>query len=104
MNKPDHLYFVQCGEGGPIKIGITHSPKQRFSALQTACPYPLSVLYVRKVEDAPGQESALHRSFAKYRLSGEWFLPAKSILRLVQVITAANHRDAFGFSEEEAAA
>jgi hypothetical protein len=80
----DHLYFVQCGEDGPIKIGITGNPDQRFRALRTACPYPLTVLYCRGgFIDAPGYEAKLHRRYARYRLNGEWFLPSDVILGFI---------------------
>lgn len=69
------VYFVQAGDGGPIKIGYTtHKWRSRLSALQTGSPVRLGcrlVIAPATRED----EQELHRHFAAYRLEGEWFEP-----------------------------
>lgn len=101
MTNRKHLYFVQCGNGGPIKIGVTDSPKTRMRTLQTACPYPLTLLYCR--EWFVGREAELHKRFAKYRTWGEWFLPAQEILAYVEHATEIDRLEAAGYFNEGAA-
>ena len=39
------VYFIQSGEGGPVKIGHTNGDvKRRLEALQTGNPAPLKLL------------------------------------------------------------
>jgi hypothetical protein len=86
---PDHLYFIQCGDGGPIKIGVSFDPFVRLRTLQTAAPYPLQLLHSSgPLLDAPGYEARLHKRYAAIRLHGEWFLPADSLLVHITQIKA----------------
>lgn len=70
------LYFlrVQCGE--PIKVGITHDPASRLSALQTANWRSVSF---DRLWWLPGQaiaariEAALKLQFMPQHVRGEWF-------------------------------
>lgn len=65
------VYFIEAGEGGPIKIGKTGCLKNRLSTLQIASSAVLRVLAT-----APGRthrELAYHVQFADARLNGEWF-------------------------------
>lgn len=74
------VYFIQSVNGGPVKIGFVHRAsalKTRVVDLQIASPYPLQV-----VKTVPGDrhvEWQMHERFERWRLSGEWFLPAKEI-------------------------
>lgn len=68
------VYFVQCDDDGPVKIGATRADavEQRLGVLQTGSPYRLNLRHV-----APGDrgvERGLHRYFAHLRVRGEWFL------------------------------
>lgn len=76
----DHVYFIQVGDDGPVKIGRTAlSVKARLSAIQTGCPYELKLIGV--VDDATGGlEQELHRKFRRWRMRGEWFRPVPSVL------------------------
>jgi len=67
------VYFIQQGDGGPIKIGYTSGlAENRLLALQTANPYPLRLL--GSIRNAgKKKESELHKLFEYSRLSGEWF-------------------------------
>jgi hypothetical protein len=40
-----HMYFIQQGTTGPIKIGVSNNPYQRLANLQTANPYKLRLLF-----------------------------------------------------------
>lgn len=79
----DLVYFVQGTPGTPIKIGTTDSGRvrARVKQLQTGHPFPLRVL--RTVRGGKQLESDVHRMFADYRLSGEWFAPEPVVLALV---------------------
>lgn len=67
------IYFIQVGQGGPVKIGITKGPvAERLRVLQAACPYELRVAAI--IFDAhPVVESHLHGRFHSGRIRGEWF-------------------------------
>lgn len=72
------VYFVQAGEGGPIKIGWTGgSPSARMAALQTGNPHRLRLL--TSIEGTAADEAALHARFADSRLEGEWFAPSADL-------------------------
>lgn len=79
------IYFIQRGEGGPIKIGITASLTSRLRSLQTSSPTRLTVLATMPgtVED----EAGLHERFAAVRLSGEWFEPAEVLLAFIATLS-----------------
>lgn len=67
-----HVYVVQCEHGGPIKIGVAKDVATRLSAIQSCCPYPLSVLYIIK-NGGQDVERRLHRNLRHFRVHGEWF-------------------------------
>ena len=57
------VYFVQCGDGGPIKLGHTrHDINKRLAALQTANPFLLTAR--RTIPGSRRLESMLHKHFA----------------------------------------
>lgn len=66
------IYVVGCGEAY-VKIGFTGGEVEwRLKSVQTGSPEPLVLLashHGRSIHD----ETALHRRFAEYRTSGEWF-------------------------------
>lgn len=75
--RPRHLYLIQMGDDGPVKVGIAADVESRRRTLQTAIPYPLYTRYV-----LPGRahrEREMHERFAYFRLSGEWFEPIPEI-------------------------
>lgn len=74
------VYFIQSlGPGSPIKIGVTKDPRARLAQLQTASPYPLSLIGVIP-KSGRRVEADLHRRFGEYRITGEWFEPSKEIV------------------------
>jgi hypothetical protein len=98
------IYFIQAGEDGPIKIGLTNDLHKRMGALRTGCPFKLRLLAT-----TPGgllKERALQRTFADDRTHGEWFNPSSALLALIAeigepdpdpvIITHLQERDEFG--------
>lgn len=77
-NGPAWVYFIQAGQDGPIKIGVSDSVFDRLKALQTGNPEPLRL--IAAVIGDTQDELALHRRFRRQRLIGEWFRPSKKLL------------------------
>lgn len=82
----EHVYFIQVGEHGPIKIGVSKSPGKRLAQLQTSHAEPLQLRAVQV--GGRDLEMALHERFAAYRMSGEWFTPATDIVNYYLSIKA----------------
>ena len=72
-----YVYFIQGENGGAIKIGTTTDLANRLKTLQTGYPDTLRCLLLLRGNTK--LESQLHEEFKAYRLSGEWFKPAKAI-------------------------
>lgn len=80
-----HVYFVQQGDSGAIKIGCSKDPTKRLATLQ--CGHSE---HLRMLTCAPGtqqQERALHDRFAHLRVSGEWFRPGDDLLAYIRLVT-----------------
>lgn len=77
------VYFIQGSLSKRIKIGCTHlSISIRLKRLQTGSGEILSLLGC-----VPGGilvERKIHKRFSVHRLHGEWFLPARRILRFIR--------------------
>lgn len=72
------VYFVQAGEGGPIKIGVSGDVKTRMASLQGA-----HFERLRLLGSTPGtseDERKLHQRFSAARVKGEWFRPVPALL------------------------
>ena len=67
------LYCIQCQQF--IKIGISADFDNRLKTLQSATPFPISVVALRTVPLAGLEyaESYLHQHFADQQVQGEWF-------------------------------
>jgi hypothetical protein len=79
-----YIYFIQSGEGGPIKIGRTrYDPIRRLKGMQTGSH---ETLHLRRVIPSPGEhgEKAIHALFATARIRGEWFWPTKEVLAFIE--------------------
>lgn len=72
------VYFVQAGDGGPVKIGFSEKPEYRLSKMQADCPHALQLIAL--VDGDRDREAELHEEFAAHRRAGEWFDPAEAIL------------------------
>lgn len=77
------VYFIQCGDAGPIKIGIAQNVERRLADLEIASPYPLRLLGV--VSGGQEREGELHRRFASQILKGEWFSPSSELLGYIEI-------------------
>ena len=76
------IYFIQCGENGPVKIGYTDGDVQaRLAQLQTGCPYRLRLLWVYDGQDYTEQE--IHYRFEGERVRGEWFHFSESLYNFI---------------------
>ncbi len=80
------VYFIQAGQGGPIKIGSARYPELRIGALQVANHEELTLLGKIRYDDGHDRHSewAIHEYFSEHRLRGEWFRPDWSILRFIE--------------------
>lgn len=91
------IYFVTTleREDYPIKIGFSTEMHNRIRALQTSCPYELSIIL-----EQPGtleDERRLHKRFSSLKgdLVGEWFLPGKALVDyiLTEMTNVAKYDD-----------
>jgi hypothetical protein len=80
--KKGHIYFIQQGENGAIKIGYSTDPEKRLRTLRTASPYPLQMRLV--IEGGKKLEKELHDKFADCQLDGEWFEATDVLLRFME--------------------
>ena len=76
-----HLYAIQHGDGGPVKIGLARHPAQRLSELQIGNPVTLNGLAAWRC--LPGDEADLHARFDAAHIRGEWFWPTPDLLAYV---------------------
>lgn len=78
------IYFVQSGEGGPIKIGHARNVEKRMGLLQTGNPVKLNVMAT--IDGSVEKEQELHTKFHKDRIFLEWFSPSKELLSFIASI------------------
>ena len=74
------VYFIQCGDDGPIKIGVASDLDKRLAGLQTANHQELFLLGFIPTADAEEMEEFLHVQFDEARVRGEWFEPSRRLL------------------------
>ncbi len=72
------VYFIQCGQDGPIKIGTAISPDMRLIALQGGHWQQLTLLAWH--EGGRDAELALHARFQHLLIRGEWFAPTRELM------------------------
>jgi len=76
------VYFIECGEGGPVKVGWARDPRARRKELQVASPYPLKLVGAK-----PGtvrDERSIHYDLSETRLRGEWFKRSDELEELIK--------------------
>lgn len=79
----DRQLVYVVGFGVYVKIGYTTQFKNRLDGLQTGIPEKLTVYGTIK-GGGLGTEAALHKRFAAYRLSGEWFRKAGALAAWIE--------------------
>jgi hypothetical protein len=77
------IYFIQAGESGPIKIGVSLQVDKRLEGLRTSSPVCLRLLATKPGEQV--DEWLLHKKLASHRLHGEWFDPHEDVLAEVSI-------------------
>ncbi len=79
------VYFLQAGEGNPIKIGWSlEAPEQRRATAQT-----FNWLEVRILATSPGEmadERDLHGVFKHLHVRGEWYTAAHDLLDFIAAV------------------
>ena len=82
------VYFVQCGDSGPVKIGVAKDPAARLSALQTG---HFETLHIRALTvGGLTQERIYHDTFRAHHQRGEWFAPHPDILAEIDRLANTN--------------
>lgn len=76
--RQSRVYFIQEGEDGPIKIGVSQNVPARLKDLQTSHASSLRLLHT--IPGTYADEQRLHSSFDHLRIQNEWFLPAPELL------------------------
>lgn len=76
------VYFIQRGDDGPIKVGYTTHPEVRLARLQIANPETLYLRAAVRVRER-AVEVALHKTFARHHIRGEWFHPHSDLLDVI---------------------
>lgn len=82
--QPRCLYFLQAGDGGPIKIGAAHDPVERMQTLQVGNHERLRLIAVLPGKGA--METYLHVLFGHLRVrpDGEWFRPGRELMAYIE--------------------
>lgn len=71
-----HLYVVQEGDDGPVKVGIAANAFWRLSELQVGNHRPLKLCAVFEGEDKRDVyafEQHIHSALSPFAIGGEWF-------------------------------
>lgn len=80
--KKGHIYFIQVGVDGPIKIGFSSDVAQRLRTLQTGHTEKLRLLH--KQVGTKEDEAALHRKFRNIHIKGEWYEADPSLVEFIR--------------------
>ena len=87
------IYFIQSGNDGPIKIGVTNGDvEKRLRNLQLANPEPLRLLAT--MDGDSDTECELHKRFDLYRIRGEWFAPSAEVIGFINTLGPAKEMGA----------
>lgn len=91
LTNDEIVYFVQCGKGGPVKIGTTGDGWGRIKDLSTAMPMRMHRVSI--VLGGRSLEQHLHRRFRRLRLNGEWFRPEGALKALLRKLPRSRPRE-----------
>jgi hypothetical protein len=76
------VYFIQAGDGGPIKIGFSVDPRKRMRHIQTMNAEQLFLLGTIECE-TDRTEFHIHQRFAHICIRGEWHRPTEELLQFI---------------------
>jgi len=78
-----YVYFIRCGDDGPIKIGYSkyESAENRLTVAQVYNPFLLTLLSV--IPGGRKKEKELHSGFSESNVLGEWFLQTPELLDVI---------------------
>jgi hypothetical protein len=88
------VYFIQAGDDGPIKIGVTSgSPVDRMRRLQTGSSTRFRLLCTIRGDRTV--ERRLHQLFAQARIrgDGEWFHPISDLKMFIGGVLAGRESE-----------
>lgn len=75
-NPKSWVYFIQEGENGHVKVGVSDDVDSRLLSLQTSNPRPLRLvakLGCSSRRHAFDIEGVIHKKMYSYNVNGEWF-------------------------------
>jgi len=78
--KSEWVYFIQEGDNGNIKIGLTNNLQKRIKTLQTGNSNILSLFAYIETNNMHELEKKFHKYFQYCRGSGEWFSIPNNLL------------------------
>lgn len=88
------VYFIQNGDDGAIKIGMTRKLHKRLADLQVNNPIELHILGAIPTNKPRDLERDLHCRFREFRVSGEWFSPSEKLLDFIKYhVPEVHHPD-----------
>lgn len=93
------VYFIQAGEGGPVKIGYAKDFTIRISKIQADNHEPLVALAC--IGGDQEVERKLHKQFWRHRIRGEWFRPADEVLAFIAALDPAERLSGGAFGSPE---
>lgn len=87
--KRTQIYVIGGGDENPVKIGLSVHPDKRCNAVQTGCPFEVSVLHAQPVDRAHAVEAAVHYALAEKRATGEWFrvTPKEAVAAISEAVS-----------------
>lgn len=80
------IYVIQCGDFPYYKIGLAKNLQRRRENIQTANPFPITIIIAVQTDGATALERLLHDKFKKQWLHGEWYVLTKQDLEELQGI------------------
>jgi len=85
-NSRGTIYFARHGDMPFVKIGFTRHMRNRMSTINRECSTVVEV--VALLPGTPTEERELHKRFAPYNITGEWFLFVGEVRDLVENLAA----------------
>ena len=80
------VYFIQQGDDGPIKVGLSWSPQSRLAHLQVANPSELRIIGQRRITEGDPRtiEGQIHDHLRPWHIRNEWFEASDEVLEFVR--------------------